>query len=204
LATAAFDDAAIRETLDIAFAQRLPAQVFDERVSPALVKVGELWETGELTVAHEHLLAALVRDRLVERLEHRLPSQGDSSALLACVDEEQHDIGLLGFALHVASWGIRPVVLGARVPPAALEATISRARPRFVGLSIVRPLLRARAKALFAEYSRALRGQHWVLGGPAASAVAEFAEAAGSPRTRSARFLTGAGADASAAPHPAI
>lgn len=174
----AFDERALRDTLDVAFAHRLPAQIHDEIISPALVRVGELWASSALPVAHEHLFTSLVRERLAARLREILPGPSAPSAILACADEDQHDVGLLGFALHVASWGLRPIILGGRVPPAALAATL-HTRPRFVGVSFVAKVPPARAKALIAAYRSVLRGQRWVVGGYAVSSVSELATASG-------------------------
>lgn len=97
-------------------------------------------------------------------------------------------MGLLGFALHVASWGLRPIILGGRVPPAALAATL-HTRPTFVGVSFVTRVPPKRAIALVAAYRAALRGQRWVVGGPAVASVS-------GPATKSGAIVVPAMSDA--------
>jgi hypothetical protein len=49
--------------------------------------------------------------------------------LLACADEEQHSLPIEALAAALAVRGIPARVLGARVPPSALRATVRRTGP---------------------------------------------------------------------------
>lgn len=169
------DDAAARRALDLAFARRLPAQAYDEVVAPAMKRIGELWANGSLSVAHEHLVTAVVRERLADRLRETRPEGAAEAAVLACPGDEEHELGLLGFGLHVAAWGVRPVFLGARVPPEALGAAVAQLKPRFVALSIVTRLPPARARKLFSECAAAIGASRWIVGGPGVLGSAEIA-----------------------------
>ncbi len=169
------DDAAARRALDLAFARRLPAQAYDEVISPAIIRIGELWSNGALSVAHEHVVTAVMRERLADRLRETLPEGATETAVLACPGDEEHELGLYGLALHVAAWGVRPVFLGARVPPEALAAAVAQLRPRFVALSMVTRLTPPRARRLFAECAAAVGSVRWLVGGRGAAAVAEVA-----------------------------
>lgn len=178
-ATRTMDELAIRRVLDAAFARRLPTQAYEEVIGPGLVAMGDAWAEGTLSVAHEHFAASAIRERLLERLRETMPDPDRETAVLACIDEEQHDLGLLGFALHVAQWGIRPIFLGARVPPEGVAAAVAETRPRFVALSMVTSIARPRARRLFATYGALLGETRWLVGGRAARPVAELARAAG-------------------------
>jgi DNA-binding transcriptional MerR regulator len=178
-ATVRMDALALQRVLDAAFAQRTPTQAYEELMGPSLVRIGERWADGALSIAHEHFAATMIRDRLLERLRATMPDPARESAVLACVDEEQHDLGLLGFALHVAEWGIRPVFLGARVPAEAIAAAVAQLHPRFVGLSMMTSVARPPARRLFEAYAAAIGGTPWLVGGRAVRPVAELARAAG-------------------------
>jgi DNA-binding transcriptional MerR regulator len=173
------DDAAARRALDIAFARRLPAQAYDEVVAPAMRRIGELWSSGSLSVAHEHVVSAVVRERLADRLRETRPEGAAETAVLACPGDEEHDLGLFGLALHVAAWGVRPVFLGARVPPEALGVAVAQLRPRFVALSLVSRLPVARARKLLAECAAAVGPVRWLVGGPGVASIAEIARSQG-------------------------
>jgi methanogenic corrinoid protein MtbC1 len=144
-------------------------------VSPALARIGDAWAAGTMSVAHEHLATAVIRERLLERLRETTPEAARETAVLACADEEQHDLGVIAFALHAAAWGIRPIVLGAQVPPVALGAAVAQLRPSFVGISVVMPIPPARARTMLAAYAKQLAETRWIVGGPGASSIGEVA-----------------------------
>ncbi|PUA82643.1 cobalamin B12-binding domain-containing protein [Nocardioides currus] len=98
-------------------------------VVPFLQELGDRWECGTLSVAHEHFASNLVRRRL-SALVHRhelLPVQGRRRprAVLACPPGERHDLALLCFALLLGENGWRTTFLGADTP---LESLASAAR----------------------------------------------------------------------------
>lgn len=155
----------------------LDAQTMYERVvSPVLAEVGARWERGELSVGQEHLLSE--RLELAVRASLRSLERPDGPlVLLACVDFEQHVLGLLGAALRFAASGSRTVVLGATTPPLALADAVRSMAPRLVGLStsVVPP----GAKALFRAYGKACGPTPWVVGGTAVEALRSAVELAG-------------------------
>lgn len=153
-------------------AQSLLARV----LTPLLVEVGRRWEAGELSIAQEHLLS--------EKIEHLLRAQlramdrrDGPLALAACVDQEEHVIGLLGAALRLAGSGWRVIVLGAATPPDALGQAVQRMSPRLVGLSVTRPP--KHGKSLFKQYAKAIGDTPWVVGGAGAADVENEVIAAG-------------------------
>jgi methanogenic corrinoid protein MtbC1 len=165
----------LRAHLDFAFASQSAAAAYDQHVSPLLARIGQLWAQGSLTIAQEHLASFTIRNLCAHYLRLVSPSHEAPVALLACADDEPHEIGLLGFGLHVASWGFRPITLGARVPVEALAESIAVHRPAFVGISLV--LRPSDPDALFAAYARACANTPWVVGGPAASELAAVVKA---------------------------
>lgn len=155
----------------------LDAQTLYERVvAPVLSEVGCRWERGELSIGQEHLLtdrlelAVRASLRALERAEGPL-------VLLACIDAEQHVLGLLGAALRFASSGARAVVLGAMTPAAALGDAVRSMAPRLVGLSMA--LSPPNPKALFRSYAKACGPTPWVVGGAAAESLRGVIEDAG-------------------------
>jgi methanogenic corrinoid protein MtbC1 len=98
-------------------------------VLPFLREMGERWEAGTLSVAHEHFVSEMLRRKL-SALSSMPPQRAldDSSApspvvLLACPAGERHDMVLLCVALMLRERGIRARFLGADTPiPAVLTA----------------------------------------------------------------------------------
>ena len=98
-------------------------------VLPFLREVGDRWEAGTLSVAHEHFVSDMLRRKL-SALSSVPPQRvlEDASApspvvLLACPPGERHDLVLLCVALMLRERGVRARFLGADTPiPAVLTA----------------------------------------------------------------------------------
>ena len=98
-------------------------------VLPFLREVGERWESGTLSVAHEHFVTDMLRRTLSALTamppQERAPSSAPTPVvLLACPPGERHDLVLLCVALMLRERGVRTRFLGADTPiPALLAAT---------------------------------------------------------------------------------
>jgi DNA-binding transcriptional MerR regulator/methylmalonyl-CoA mutase cobalamin-binding subunit len=172
-----FDDEALdREVRRLPYVG--PANMVVERVIvPALRTVGDRWLAGELSVAQEHLvsqkLGAVLRDFL------RLAPGGDQAVLVACLADEQHDLGALAVAVHAAMGGVRPVFFGARTPPDALARAVSALHPVAVVLSVTITPERERARELLAAYAKACGSVPWAVGGTGSLPIADLVRGAG-------------------------
>lgn len=101
-------------------------------VLPFLREVGDRWEAGTLSVAHEHFVSDLFRRKLLA-LSSVPPHQvlEDEAApspvvLLACPAGERHDMVLLCVSLMLRERGVRVRFLGADTPiPAVITAARS-------------------------------------------------------------------------------
>jgi DNA-binding transcriptional MerR regulator/methylmalonyl-CoA mutase cobalamin-binding subunit len=116
----------------------LPAlKAFEEVLAPVQCEVGDRWHEGLLTVAQEHLVSQVVRARVVSLLHAAPGNAGARHAVLACLPDELHEVGLLGAALRLRHMGVRVTLLGQQVPARDLAWLVSELRPDFVGLSAV-------------------------------------------------------------------
>lgn len=150
-----------------------PAATVYERVfAPLLRTVGDLWHEGVLSVSQEHLASNAIGSvtRGIARMVQ--PAGELPLMLLACFADEDHDLGMHGVAIRLASWGIRTVDLGARVPPRALGEAVRRLSPQGVGLSLTMTPDVPRARALVDEYAELALPCPWFVGGAGAGAVA--------------------------------
>jgi DNA-binding transcriptional MerR regulator len=170
-----FDDAGLDQLLRRVLLLGSAETILDRVLAPALVTIGERWHEGEIGVAQEHLasqkIGALLRDLV------RLAPGTD--AVFASFAEDEHDIGLLGFALRVADWGTRPVFLGARTPPSAVRNAVEALSPRLVALSLSITPPRPRARELIEDYAAACGSVPWVVGGAGAGPLAQLIETSG-------------------------
>lgn len=102
---------------------------------PLLVELGVRWETAEGSVAEEHFFGVYLRNKLGARFHHRHRHPGGPRLLAACLPGEQHEIGLLLFALAANDAGFRLVLLGSDMPLADLPHAARRAQCDAIVLS---------------------------------------------------------------------
>jgi MerR family transcriptional regulator, light-induced transcriptional regulator len=134
------DDELAAWTLRHALAEASRAEVFDTLLRDAMGLVGERWQSGQWSVAEEHLasrtlLRALERIRPELGPEHRV----GPVAVLAGVAGEQHMIGLSCLEQVLAEQGWTVANLGADLPAADLGAFIARNEVSLVALSAADP-----------------------------------------------------------------
>ena len=170
------DDAAFDDAWHAAVGELGIAEAIRGVLLPYLRLLGELWEDGSVSVAHEHFASGLAREGLLRRLV------GDGSpagprAVVACPPGERHDLGPLAFAVLLRDAGWRVEFLGADTALAILSRTCQVTHPDLVVVSGTRStVLEARTSAL----RRLDRDWRVVLAG--AGATAELAATTGLPR----------------------
>jgi DNA-binding transcriptional MerR regulator/methylmalonyl-CoA mutase cobalamin-binding subunit len=137
---------------------RLGALSFPDRVEevlmPVLRRVGDLWAAGEATVTQEHFTAVFAREKLESMLGFLSAAPADGAEVVfAGLPGEQHELGLLGVAVHLAARGWRVTYLGADVPFDDLRTTLAERAPSLLCTSVIRPITADR----YAEVARRLR-----------------------------------------------
>jgi DNA-binding transcriptional MerR regulator/methylmalonyl-CoA mutase cobalamin-binding subunit len=142
-----FDEAA----LDSAYNDALslyPVELVNSRlVAPLLRLLGQRWKTTSGGVAEEHFFSVYLRNKLGARIHHLNARRKGQLLLVACLPGEQHEVGMLMFALAAVSHGYQVLVLGANLPLEQIPAVLERRRCDAVVLSgSARP-----ARGLFPE-----------------------------------------------------
>lgn len=113
------------------------ARAIQSVLLPFLYDLGQRWEHGEASVAVEHFASNVIRRRLLSIGQTWDRGSGDV-AIVACAPGEQHDIGLISFAVCLHSyhgWSIK--FLGADTPVAELIRATRVIRPAAVVVSSV-------------------------------------------------------------------
>ena len=120
-----YDESLVLETLDAAERAMGIEAAVEHLVLPALVEAGRRWERTDMTIAAEHLLAEAARLWLAAQSRaFPAPLRTAPRVLVACPEDERHDLGALALALLLRRTGLRVAYLGADVPTATLvEAT---------------------------------------------------------------------------------
>lgn len=167
-------------------------------VLPFLREVGDRWDAGTLSVAHEHFVSDMLR-RTLSGLSSVPPQQvlDNASAaspvvLLACPAGERHDMVLLCVALMLRERGMRVRFLGADTP---IPAVLTAARAASAD-AVVLAAVRSTAFTAHATTLRRMAGDHllYVAGrGADEKTVAEIgATALPDDPVRAVVFLVGA------------
>ena len=116
------DEQAANTALDRLFSAYTVETVLQDVVLPYLHRLGERWETGEISVAQEHFASNLLRGRLLGLAQGWGQGQGPA-AILACLPGEHHELGLLAFGVALRRRGWRITYLGTDSPIGAVADT---------------------------------------------------------------------------------
>jgi DNA-binding transcriptional MerR regulator len=169
-----FDDLALQRAAKRAVLLGSASSVVERVFAPALRAIGDLWHAGELNVAQEHLASQTLGAVQRELLRLSSGGEGPPAAILACFADEDHELGLLSFAIRLVELNVRPIFLGARTPPSAVRSAVEAADPALVALAVTITPARARARRLVDEYAAACRDVPWLVGGAGAAAIADL------------------------------
>lgn len=132
----------VREAVDAGLTKQA---IFDEIIAAAMHDVGAKWESGEMSVADEHLatsisygLLALVSE--LTRVEER---RRDEPIVLCAIQGEQHVMGLRMAGDVLEGAGFPVFFLGPDVPTDDLLDLLTRKSVSICGLSATMPEARA-------------------------------------------------------------
>lgn len=112
-------------------------RTFQDVLTPALVRLGDGWADGSITVGQEHEVSELTRDLIADlTARHAAPGREGFSVVAACVEGELHELGLRMVSGLLRQRGIRVHFLGASVPTTFLVETVLMREPDAVLLSM--------------------------------------------------------------------
>lgn len=172
----AFDPHQVESAVRHAMALGPAATVFDRVFRPAMIEIGNRWHDGVFSVGQEHMATSIVEAATSSMLRLVAREDAERTAVVACFADDTHTLSSFGFALHMASWGFAVVRLGARTPPHAIRQAVEELEPAIVGLSVTITPVGHRARELVEEYAAACGDTPWVVGGNAATDLAELIE----------------------------
>lgn len=98
-------------------------KIFQEVITPALHRIGNLWDEEDITVIEEHLATQTIRDCLV-RLQGiiRIPTEKKGVALCLNLSNEMHDIALKMVDHIMEERGYKVLFSGQITPSPRIEA----------------------------------------------------------------------------------
>ena len=90
-------------------------------IMPLLEELGTRWEQQQGSVAEEHFFSVYLRNKLGARFHHQNMKTTGPKLIVACLPNEQHEFGILLFALMAQSKGYQIILLGADIPVTELK-----------------------------------------------------------------------------------
>lgn len=105
---------------------------------PVLRRVGEQWESGELSVLHEHHASSIIRSMVAQFRRPVIRAQRPA-VVLACPPGELHDLPAHLFSLMMMEREMAPIVLGADTPWKAMAGAVRSVQARACVLSGMKP-----------------------------------------------------------------
>lgn len=102
---------------------------------PIMVRIGERWLDSEIGIAEEHMFSNFIRQRLLGLMQLHAPFAHGPRLICACAPEEQHELGLLMFALLMEQRGWEVVYLGQSMAYEGIEPFLKRLAPALMCIS---------------------------------------------------------------------
>ncbi|MHA6525545.1 MerR family transcriptional regulator [Tessaracoccus sp. G1721] len=146
-AAASLEPVRLTEVLRRAFASGSFEDVADGWLLPSLVRIGEAWEAGELSVAQEHFASAGLMRAISATFDAAPVAATGPTVLVGLPPGDRHQIALLTFATCLRRRGVNVVYLGSDIPVDewVRAADGRRARAAVIGVTSERFVERAQA-----------------------------------------------------------
>ena len=158
------DEPAAHAVIDRVLSAVTMETVLREVLLPCLRSLGDRWQEGTLSVAHEHFASNVIRGRLAGIARGWGHGHGPR-ALLACVPGELHDIALLAFGIVLHRHGWQVQYFGADTP---LDDLLGLAEHRHMDLIVLASSAPERFAAHADDLARLAAIAPLALGGPGA------------------------------------
>ncbi len=110
--------------------------LYTQLLFPALVEIGNDWESGRIGVDGEHLATQAIKSALFRfQAGIHLKTPNGLSAVVACFQDEVHDIAITCIASFLASEGWRVYHLGQDIPTSDLALFVKAKKPQLVAIN---------------------------------------------------------------------
>ncbi|MDG0057582.1 MerR family transcriptional regulator [Priestia sp. P5] len=130
-----FEEGKAQDLINHAFSLYSVEKVVIDILGSLLVTVGDMWEKGQITSAHEHYTTQVLKTR-ISMIFYSLPSNGLlPKAIAVCGPNETHEVGLLVFTLFLRRKGFEVIYLGSSIEDKDVELIIKEVDPTFLFMS---------------------------------------------------------------------
>jgi methanogenic corrinoid protein MtbC1 len=163
-----------KDSLHIAHAAVVDASTLKEFmlqvIQPSMYKIGAMWESGEISVAREHLASSIVSTVLSSLYAAtELPGPEKGHVLVAATSNEYHELGawILSIMLEISGWHVS--YLGANMPTSDLVRFTLETEPDILALSVALVFNLENSEEIIRKIKKRNKDIKIVLGGMACS-----------------------------------
>ena len=103
-------------------------EIVNDVFMPFLTELGTLWQTDTISIAHEHFVSTLIKQKIllnIEKLQVQTKTSKKQTFVLYLPMNEIHDIGLLFTQYELVSRGYHCIYLGPTVPIESLSSLLN-------------------------------------------------------------------------------
>ncbi len=151
--------------LDLKFSMFHHQTVFFSIIAPLMVRIGEEWENGAISVAHEHMITNIIHQRFNQFFRVFPVAPHLPKVLALSPSGEHHGLGLLLFSLFLRENGFQVVYTGPDTPLEGLADMVGKQDFKLVCMSVATPRTRPIAEQYIEELSAAVPELQFLLGG---------------------------------------
>ncbi|WP_394758672.1 B12-binding domain-containing protein [Flavobacterium sp.] len=119
-----FDQTLFINTYNNLLSEKSFRDVFYEVFIPLMNEIGLLWQSNTITIAHEHFISHLIKQKLIsntEKIQVLEPTKTDKIFVLYLPYNEIHELGLMYLNYEFISNGYKTIYLGESVPIDSLK-----------------------------------------------------------------------------------
>ncbi|ANU09728.1 MerR family transcriptional regulator [Planococcus antarcticus DSM 14505] len=164
-AAAEMDTERFNYLLDLHFSLFHHRTVFFYIIAPLMVRIGEAWEDGAISVAHEHMITHIVQQRFNQFSRIFQVSPNLPKVIALSPSGEQHQLGLLLFTLFLRENGFSVVYIGPDTPLEGLEEMVTKQNFKLMCMSIATSRMLPLANKYIDALAKANPEMHFILGG---------------------------------------
>jgi len=113
--------------------------LLERMIGPLAIRIGELWQNGTITAAHEHFASAVIRNFLIRHSKPYAMSGTTPTIVVATPAGQIHELGAVMAAAAANDLGWRVIYLGTSLPALEIAGAVVRNQARALALSIVFP-----------------------------------------------------------------
>ncbi len=143
-----FNSSTAAEVLRQALNTYVLEDVFTNLIEPILVKIGEEWHNGQITIAEEHFATEFFQEQLLSILSSAVKPFRSGTIMAGCMPGEQHQLGLIMLVIQLRMRGWNVVFMGPNLHLDRLDEIVHSLNPRLILLSATLPETASRVNDL--------------------------------------------------------